>query len=123
MPVMTPDILLDVVEALEAAPGRLVSSVAIMEWCAQNGIDYGPPVNTHFWNSDLVEAVGAHRLLKFKTSPSQRGRNYFARRLGACPAPGTASGHPGRAEARVKRWVECVWNSPWDFLNAKVPPP
>jgi len=123
MPPMTPNVLLQAIRALENKPGQLVSATKIMEWCRHNGIDYGSPMNTHFWKSDLAEAVGQHRLLKFKTSPTKRGRNYFARRLEAPRAPGPASSHPGRAEARAKALVECVWLQPWDYENAQVPPP
>jgi hypothetical protein len=123
MPIMTADILLRAIQALEPYPGGLVSATDIMEWCRDHGIDYGPAVNTHFWNSDLEEAGGQHRVLKFKTTARKTGRNFFARRLGAPRAPHTASSHPGRAEARAKGWAECVWIGPWDWKNAQVPPP
>lgn len=120
---MTPDVLLEVVEALEEVPGGLVSSTQIMRWCDQHRIDYGPPVNSYFWNSDLAEAAAQHRLLKFKTSATKNGRNYFARRMGVPPAPEGAAGHPGRKAARANGWVECVWTPPtWDWKNAQVPP-
>ncbi len=123
MRIMTPDLLLEAVEVLEEVPGGLVSSVDIMTWCDQHHVEYGPPVNTHFWNSDLAEASDQHRLLKFKTSARKNARNYFARRLGAPPAPAGAAGHPGREAARANGWVECVWLAPWDWENARVPPP
>lgn len=37
----------------------------IEDWCNARGIDYGAdetPRNTHFWNADLEEASGRHRL-------------------------------------------------------------
>jgi hypothetical protein len=123
MPIMTPETLIEAVEALERAPGSLVSSTDIMAWCHQRAIDYGPPANSHFWNSDREEAAGAHRILKFKVSATKNGLNYFARRLDAPRAPASAAGHAGRAEARANGWVECVWIPPWDWQNATVPLP
>ncbi len=122
MSTMTPNILLDAVRALESRPGALVSATDIMAWCRKHHVDYAPPVNKHFWDSDLEEAKSQHRLLKFKTAPKKRARNYFARRLDAPRAPGSASSHPGRKEARANGWVECVWMSPWNWKNAQVPP-
>jgi hypothetical protein len=123
MTIMTADLLVKAVQALELQPGGLVSATDITEWCRQHGIDYGPPVNSHFLNADLKEAGSQHRLLKFKTAPSRAGRNFFARRLDAPRAPGPASGHPGREEALKNGWVECAWIPPWGWKNAQVPLP
>ena len=123
VPIMTPDLLLEAVEALEEEPGALVSAIDIMAWSDDHDVDYGPPVNSHFWNSDLEEARGRHRLLKFKTAATKNARNYFTRRLKAPLAPAGAEGHPGRVVARANGWVECVWRDPWDWQNAQVPAP
>jgi hypothetical protein len=126
MPIMTPDVLVAAVLALESSPGRLVSAPDIMAWCREQRppIDYGPPANSYFWNSDYEEAAGRHRLLKFKKKPTRTSCNFFARRLGASAAPGPASAHPGRGEARANGWVECAWlGASWDWPSALVPPP
>ncbi len=136
MPTMTNE---DVVRAVTAvtqeskkSPGALVKATDITEWCDRQRppIDYGPGIpgarNKYFWEADLDEAGGKHRLLKFKESASRGSAVHLALRLKAKPAPARVSGHPGRTEARQRKWVECVWlpkAKKWDWENAKVPAP
>jgi hypothetical protein len=126
MPFMTPDILVQILHAI-AQDGDLVASTAVDEYCDGHGIvreTAGAPNNNIFWNCDLAEAAGQHRVLKFKEAPTRNAKNWFALRGEHPRAPAPADGHVGRQRARGLGWVECVWlGTKWDWENAAVPPP
>lgn len=137
MPTMTNEDVVRAVMELQEFAGALVSTAEIPQWCKRQRppIDYGPGIpganNKLFWKADHDEARGEHRLLKFKEdSTTGASRAHLALRLNAKRAPASASGHPGRAQARQRGWVECRWlpgankgRGNWDWKNAKVPSP
>jgi hypothetical protein len=123
---MTPDILVEQIVAVLAPNGGLVWATDIDTYCDNHGIERQSPRGKHnniFWNAELHEAGEEHRLLKFKTAPTQNAPNLFALRREYPVAPAPVGGHPGRQHARDMGYVECVWlGTKWDWRNAKVPP-
>lgn len=73
MPSITAEILVGVIVQLGADSNLPVTGADVIAWCGVNGVDVqGPGRNNQaFWDADNAEAVGRHRLLKFKNGEHQ----------------------------------------------------
>jgi hypothetical protein len=78
METITCELLVQIVSHLATTSVPLVEAAAIIAYCNANQIDLqgaGHANYAAFWESDLAEAVGAHRLQKFKRSTTAQARN------------------------------------------------
>lgn len=102
MRVLTPNILVAAITELSEGD-RLVRSTDVISWCERNAVDYqgNGRNNQAFWDADLEEARGQHRLLKFKRGASQQARVAWALAVHASKV---------RESAEHQGWYELGWN-------------
>jgi hypothetical protein len=78
MPVLTDQLLVEIVSKLATPTRPLVEATAILAYCEAHAIDAQGSGNAKyaaFWSADLDEANGEHRLQKFKRSATAQARN------------------------------------------------
>ena len=115
MPMLTYDLLVNIVTKLAATRDPLVEAKAIIRHCQAHGIDIqgGDKAKyAAFWSADLDEAKGAHRLQKFKRSATPQARNAW------CLTSGLAG---ARVWATANGWLLVPWSTAeqnWKFKLA-----
>lgn len=78
MGLITHDVLVEVVTQLATPSIPLVEAADIIAYCNANAIDIqgtGSRKYGDFWDADVAEGAGSHRLQKFKRSATQQARN------------------------------------------------
>lgn len=105
MQLITDDLFVDIVASFATSQNPLVEAITIIKYCANHHIDIqgaGTAKYAAFWDADLGEAKGEHRLQKFKRSPTRQAPNAW------CLTSMLAS---GCTWASANGWLLVPWSS------------
>lgn len=114
MPVITSDLLVNIVDTLATKTIPLVNAKQIIAYCGANGIDVqgaGGRANLALWDADAEEGRGKHRLQKFKRGNRAQSPNAWCL---------TTSLPAGRAWAAAQGWHLVPWRKQqqkWDWTK------
>jgi hypothetical protein len=104
MAIITHDLLVEIVTQLATPSIPLVEAATIISYCSHNGIDLqgtGSANYAAFWDADLAEGAGEHRLQKFKRGKTRQARNAW------CQFSDLTA---GRVWASQNGWLLVPWN-------------